>query len=526
MAGGGFTTNGGGSHFEAKITPMVIISCIMAATGGLMFGYDVGVSGGVTAMPPFLKKFFPAVYRKTVLEKGVDSNYCKYDNEGLQLFTSSLYLAGLTATFFASYTTRNLGRRLTMLIAGIFFILGVIFNAAAQNLAMLIVGRLLLGCGVGFANQAVPVFLSEIAPSRIRGALNILFQLNITIGILFANLVNYGTNKIKGGWGWRLSLGLAGIPALLLTVGALLVVDTPNSLIERGRLEEGKAVLRKIRGTDNIEPEFLELVEASRVAKEVKHPFRNLLKRRNRPQLVISIALQIFQQFTGINAIMFYAPVLFNTLGFKNDASLYSAVITGAVNVLSTIVSIYSVDKVGRRKLLLEAGVQMFLSQVVIAIILGLKVKDHSDDLSKGYAVFVVVLVCTFVSSFAWSWGPLGWLIPSETFPLETRSAGQSVTVCVNLLFTFVIAQAFLSMLCHFKYGIFLFFSGWVLIMSFFVYFLVPETKNIPIEEMTERVWKQHWLWRRYIEDDHHDYVADQKLGNGKNNGFDPASQL
>jgi MFS family permease len=152
MAGGGFATSGGGD-FEAKITPIVIISCIMAATGGLMFGYDVGVSGGVTSMPPFLKKFFPAVYRKTVLEKGLDSNYCKYDNQGLQLFTSSLYLAGLTATFFASYTTRVLGRRLTMLIAGFFFIGGVIFNALAQNLAMLIVGRILLGCGVGFANQ-------------------------------------------------------------------------------------------------------------------------------------------------------------------------------------------------------------------------------------------------------------------------------------------------------------------------------------------------------------------------------------
>jgi hypothetical protein len=120
MAGGGFATSGGGD-FEAKITPIVIISCIMAATGGLMFGYDVGVSGGVTSMPPFLKKFFPAVYRKTVLEKGLDSNYCKYDNQGLQLFTSSLYLAGLTATFFASYTTRVLGRRITMLIAGFFF---------------------------------------------------------------------------------------------------------------------------------------------------------------------------------------------------------------------------------------------------------------------------------------------------------------------------------------------------------------------------------------------------------------------
>ncbi|PUZ42154.1 hypothetical protein GQ55_9G562300 [Panicum hallii var. hallii] len=502
MAGGFSVSAPSGVEFEAKITPIVIISCIMAATGGLMFGYDVGISGGVTSMDDFLGKFFPAVLRKKHEDK--DSNYCKYDNQGLQLFTSSLYLAGLTATFFASYTTRRLGRRLTMLIAGVFFLVGVVFNGAAQNLAMLIVGRILLGCGVGFANQAVPLFLSEIAPTRIRGGLNILFQLNVTIGILFANLINYGTAKIHP-WGWRLSLSLAGIPAVLLTLGALFVTDTPNSLIERGRLEEGKAVLKRIRGTDNVEPEFNEIVEASRIAQEVKHPFRNLLQRRNRPQLVIAVLLQIFQQFTGINAIMFYAPVLFNTLGFKNDASLYSAVITGAVNVLSTLVSVYSVDRVGRRMLLLEAGVQMFLSQVAIAVVLGIKVTDHSDNLGHGWAIMVVVMVCTFVSSFAWSWGPLGWLIPSETFPLETRSAGQSVTVCVNLLFTFVIAQAFLSMLCHLKYAIFVFFSAWVLVMSLFVLFFLPETKNVPIEEMTERVWKQHWFWKRYMDgDDHH----------------------
>lgn len=211
--------------------------------------------------------------------------------------------------------------------------------------------------------------------------------------------------------------------------------------------------------------------------------------------------LQVFQQCTGINSIMFYAPVLFNTLGFGSEASLYSAVITGAVNVLSTLVSIYSVDKIGRRALLLEAGVQMFLSQTVIAVVLGLKLHDRSDDMSRGLAVLVVIMVCTFVSSFAWSWGPLGWLIPSEIFPLETRSAGQSVTVCVNMLFTFIIAQAFLSMLCHFKFGIFLFFSGWVFVMSLFVFFLVPETKNVPIEEMTEKVWKQHWFWKRYMND-------------------------
>ncbi|CAA7395464.1 unnamed protein product [Spirodela intermedia] len=503
MPAAGFSVSGQeATQFEAKITPIVIVSCLMAATGGLMFGYDVGVSGGVTSMDDFLKKFFPVVYRRKI-GAGLDSsNYCKYDNQGLQLFTSSLYLAGLTATFFASYTTRQLGRRPTMLIAGFFFIVGVVLNAAAQDLAMLIAGRILLGCGVGFANQAVPLFLSEVAPTRIRGGLNILFQLNVTIGILFASLVNYGTAKIRGGWGWRLSLGLAGVPALLLTVGSLLVTETPNSLIERGRLEEGKAVLRRIRGITNVEPEFEEILEASRAAQQVKHPFRNLLRRRNRPPLVIATLLQIFQQLTGINAIMFYAPVLFNTLGFKSDASLYSAVITGAVNVLSTVVSIYSVDKVGRRALLLEAGVQMFLSQVVIAVVLGVKVTDVRNDLGKGWAVLVVVMVCTFVSSFAWSWGPLGWLIPSETFPLETRSAGQSVTVCVNLLFTFVIAQAFLSMLCHFKFGIFVFFSGWVVVMSTFVLFFLPETKNVPIEEMADRVWRQHWFWKRYLEDD------------------------
>lgn len=297
-----------------------------------------------------------------------------------------------------------------------------------------------------------------------------------------------------------------------------MVVETPNSLIERGRLEEGKAVLRKIRGTSNVDPEFEEILAASRAANQVEHPFRNLLRRRSRPQLVIAVLLQIFQQFTGINAIMFYAPVLFNTLGFKSDASLYSAVITGAVNVLSTVVSIYAVDRVGRRALLLEAGVQMFIAQVVIAVVLGLKVTDTSDELGHGWAVFVVVMVCTFVSSFAWSWGPLGWLIPSETFPLETRSAGQSVTVCINLLFTFVIAQAFLSMLCHLKYGIFAFFSAWVLIMSIFVFFFLPETKNVPIEEMADRVWKQHWFWKRFMDDDE-DATGDLKKNTNNNKG-------
>ncbi|KAK9932729.1 hypothetical protein M0R45_019953 [Rubus argutus] len=497
---GGFGVATGGTEFKAKFTLLLLISCMISASGGLMFGYDVGISGGVTSMPDFLKKFFPTVYKNQQVS-GLTGNYCKYDNQGLQLFTSSLYLAALIATFLASYTTKTWGRKMTMLMAGILFLAGTIFNAAALNLAMLIVGRLLLGCGVGFANQAIPLFLSEIAPTRIRGALNILFQLNITIGILVANFVNYGTSRLTNGYGWRISLGLAGIPALLLTVGSLIVADTPNSLIARGKLEEGKEILRRIRGVDNVDPEYLEIVEASHAAAEVKNPFQNLLKRRNRPSLVIAIVMQIFQQFTGINAIMFYAPVLFQTLGFKSDASLYSSVITGGVNVLSTLVSLALVDKVGRRILLIEAGVQMFLSQMGVATLMGLKVKDHSNNLGLVFGILVLSLVCSFVASFAWSWGPLGWLIPSETFAAEARSAGQSVVVCTNMLFTFIIAQAFLSMLCHMKFGIFLFFSAWVLVMTLFTIFLLPETKNIPIDEMNERVWKKHWYWKRYMDD-------------------------
>uniref|UniRef100_A0A0E0MI05 Major facilitator superfamily (MFS) profile domain-containing protein n=1 Tax=Oryza punctata TaxID=4537 RepID=A0A0E0MI05_ORYPU len=356
--------------------------------------------------------------------------------------------------------------------------------------------------------EAVPLYLSEVAPARIRGGLNILFQLNVTIGILFATLVNYGANKIHP-WGWRLSLSLGSMPAALLILCTLFLVDTPNSLIERGRLEEGRAALKKIRGTDNVEPEFNEIVAASRVAQEVKRPFRSLLRRRtNRPQLAIAVLLQLFQQVAGINAVMFYAPVLFNTLGFETETSLYSAVITGGVNVLSTLVSVYSVDRAGRRMLLLEGGAYMLLSHMAIAVVFRIKVTDSSDDLGHDWAILVVAMVCTFVFSFAWSWGPLAWLIPSETFPLETRSVGQSVAVCVNMLFTFVFAQTFLSILCHLKYTIFAFFSVCVVVMSLFVLFFLPETKNVPIEEMKERVWKQHWFWKRFLDDEDNNHVV------------------
>ncbi|CAD5196048.1 unnamed protein product [Musa acuminata subsp. malaccensis] len=489
---------GGAKKFEGRITIYVVICGIIAATGGLMFGYDIGISGGVTSMDDFLEEFFPAVFERK--HKAKEDNYCKFDNQNLQLFTSSLYLAALVASFVASKICTKHGRKLTMQAASIFFLVGVILNAAAVNIAMLIIGRILLGVGVGFANQAVPLFLSEIAPVHVRGALNILFQLDVTIGIFVANIVNYLVSNIHP-WGWRLALGLAGVPAMMLCLGSMVIAETPTSLIEREMLMEGLAMLKKIRGTDNVDAEYEEILHACEMARQVKQPFKNLMKRSSRPQLVIAIVMQVFQQFTGINAIMFYAPVLFQTIGFKNDASLLSAVITGIVNVLSTVVSVVLVDKVGRRFLLLEACGQMLITQVAIGGILLVNLKA-TNELGHGVAVWVVVLVCLFVSSFAWSWGPLGWLIPSETFPLATRTAGYAFAVSSNMLFTFVIAQAFLSMMCHLRAGIFFFFGAWIVVMGLFVIFLLPETKNVPIDEMTEKVWKQHWFWKRFMDEE------------------------
>jgi sugar porter (SP) family MFS transporter len=332
-----------------------------------------------------------------------------------------------------------------------------------------------------------------------RGMLNIGFQLMITIGILAAELINYGTNKIKAGYGWRISLALAAVPAGIITLGALVLPDTPNSLLERGHADEARRMLRRIRGTEVIGEEYADLVAASEAARLVTHPWRNIVQRRYRAQLTMAVMIPFFTQLTGINVINFYAPVLFETLGFKSGASLISAVITGLVLVFAALVSIFTVDRLGRRKLFLQGGVQAILCLVVVGTLIAVKFGTRGiGDIPKGYGAVVVVFICAYVAGFAWSWGPLGWLVPSEIFPLEIRPAGQSINVSVQMLFTFVIAQAFLTMLCRFKFGLFYFFAGWVVIMTVFIALFLPETKNVPIEDMV-LVWKAHWFWGKFI---------------------------
>ncbi|KAG8367364.1 hypothetical protein BUALT_Bualt16G0064400 [Buddleja alternifolia] len=259
-------------------------------------------------------------------------------------------------------------------------------------------------------------------------------------------------------------------------IRGLFLPETPNSLVEQGRLEEGRRILERVRGTSKVDVEFEDLIDASNVAKAIKHPFRNLLKRKNRPQLVIgALRIPAFQQLTGNNSILFYAPVIFQSLGFGSGASLWSSAITSAALVVATLISMAYVDKFGRRAFFLEAGCEMIICTVAVAITLALRY-GQGKMLPKGIGIFLLIVICIFVLAYGRSWGPLRCMI-----------------------FTALIAQCFLAALCHLKNGIFLLFAALIVIMSAFIFFLLPETKHVPIKEIY-LLWQNHWYWKRYRE--------------------------
>ncbi|XP_043719535.1 sugar transport protein 5-like, partial [Telopea speciosissima] len=199
------------------------------------------------------------------------------------------------------------------------------------------------------------------------------------------------------------------------------------------------------------------------------------------------------------NVIAFYASVLFQSVGFGSDAALMASIRLGMVNLSSIFMSAGLVDRYGRRVLFLQGGTQMFLCQVVVASVPGTQIGvSGNETLSKDYAVLPLMLICAYAAGFGWSWGPLSWLIRSEIFPLKIRPTSQSISVAVNFATTFVLALTFLTILCHFKYGIFLFYSGWIAIMTVFIAFFLPETKGVPLESM-HTVWENHWYWKRFV---------------------------
>uniref|UniRef100_A0A0E0JVU8 Major facilitator superfamily (MFS) profile domain-containing protein n=1 Tax=Oryza punctata TaxID=4537 RepID=A0A0E0JVU8_ORYPU len=496
--------------YPGEVTGFVFFCCLIASVGGCIFGYDIGLTAGLTSTESFLAMFFPVIFEQQQ-ERVITNQYCKFDSQVLTLFGSSLFLSAMVAGVFASPMARAFGRKWTLFVAAVAYLIGAVLGAISFNFIVLVTGRLLLGVGVGLCIHASPLYISEMAPAQQRGMLNILFQLMITVGILSASLTTYWTSKITGGWGWRVGLAFGTVPAAVIALGSLAIPDTPISLIVRGEGEAARATLAKIRGVDDVRAEFEDLTTASEESKAVAHPWRELFfGGKYKPQLTFAVLIPFFQQLTGINVIMFYAPVLFKTVGFRQDASLVSSVITGLVNVFSTFVATMTADKVGRRALFLQGGTQMIISQasthfikhlILVGTFIGLQFGlSGTGSMSEQYAMCIVLFVCVYVAGFAWSWGPMGWLIPSEVYPLAVRSAAQSVTVAVNMFFTAFISQIFLTLLCHLRFGLFYFFGGWVLLMTIFIATLLPETKCVPIEEMAH-VWRKHWFWRKFIID-------------------------
>ncbi|CAO2151332.1 unnamed protein product [Urochloa humidicola] len=221
------------------------------------------------------------------------------------------------------------------------------------------------------------------------------------------------------------------------------------------------------------------------------------MRRRYRPQLAVAVLMPAFTQLNGINAIGFYAPVLLRTVGMGESLALLSTVITVAIYTASTVVFMLAVDRLTRRTLLIAGSLQMLASEVLIGAVMAAELGDEGG-MGKGWAAALFVLIGVYVAGYSWSWGPMTWLVPTEVFPLEVRSAAQSVTVASGFVLTIFVAQGFLTMLCRMKAGLFFFFARWIVVMTGFVYWFLPETKGMPIEQVG-KVWREHWFGKRAV---------------------------
>jgi SP family sugar:H+ symporter-like MFS transporter len=376
-----------------------------------------------------------------------------------------------------------MGRRRLIMIAAVTFTVGALGAAVAPSAWTLVAARFVIGVAVGSAALVVPLYLSEIAPTEIRGRIASLNQLMIVVGILAAFIVNA---ILASSADWRLMLGLAAVPSLILLLGMTSMPETPRFLVRRGEEEEAHDVLEEVtpdRAPAEEQPER-KIEEIREVDEQEQGGGLELLKQAwVRPALIVAIGLAVFQQFIGINTIIYYAPTTLTSVGFGPESAIYANLVIGVLNVGMTVVAIRIIDRVGRKPMLLAGLVGMVTSLAVLGLSSELLAKP--DSAGDPAAVITLVCLAGFIVSFAATWGPVVWVMLPEVLPLSVRGTAMGVAVCLHWGANFLVSQTFPIMLSSWGPGpVFLGYAGVGVLAFLFVKALVPETKGRSLEEI------------------------------------------
>ncbi|ORX95957.1 sugar transporter [Basidiobolus meristosporus CBS 931.73] len=442
------------------------IAAGIASIGGLLFGYDVGVISGVLDMEAFNTQFpYSSAFSKGFI-------------------VSSLTLGCFVGSLAAYYIADFYGRRFSIICGGILFAIGGVVQASAFSLGQIYAGRILSGLAIGVLSMAVPLYQSEIAPKHIRGSLVGFHQLAITFGILVSFFVNYGSSFLEGNITWRLPLAIQITPAIVLLFSMSFLPKTPRWLVSQGRKDEAMCVLRKV--CNNPEDEFMEIELNIQFEREIgPGSWYELFEPNLFVRLLIGVSIQAFQQLTGINAIMYYAPSIFHSFGIDDSgARLLATAINGVVNFVFTIPCVIFLDKLGRRPLLLAGSVVMSVAMGVLAVIFA--VYTPTDSERQNYSYVCLAIIFCFVAFFAFTWGPIGWVYPSEIYPNRVRAKCLSITTVTNWTFNFLVGLVVPKLMESIKWGLYGVFAVFGVIMFINVFFFVPETKGLSLEEIDQ----------------------------------------
>jgi MFS transporter, SP family, galactose:H+ symporter len=434
--------------------PFVLLVASIAALGGLLFGYDTGVISGAIL---FITRDFALDVK-------------------LQELTISVVLIGcILGSSVAGAIADRRGRRITLLVSGIIFAVGAVLSAIAPSEEVLLVGRLIVGIAIGFCSVVAPLYISEVAPADVRGAMVSLYQFAITIGILAAYIVDLSLAN-AGAWRWMLGLGV--LPALVLIVGMMALPESPRFLFKVGLADPARVVLRRIAGHDDIAEEEGAIAESLGVHESGFEAFRAPAVRS---ALILGFSLAVLQQVTGINTVIYYGPHIFQLAGIaSNVASILAETLVGTVNVLLTLVAIFFVDRIGRKPLLYAGISGMFVALSVLAFAFA---QPHLQGSLAGIALGSMML---YVGSFAYSLGPIVWLLISEIFPLEARGLGMSICTLGNWLANLAVSLFFLTMVQALGASLtFAIYAVLCVVTLLVVWRGVPETKREILEHIS-----------------------------------------